>query len=255
MNGKVYLVGAGPGDPDLITVKGMRVLEQADCIVYDRLVSRELVNEAPEHAERIFCGKWSGLHAMKQEEIQLLLVEKAREGKTVVRLKGGDPSMFGRVGEEAETCAAAGVPFEIVPGITAGTGAAAYAGIPLTHREYSSSVTFVTGHCCSDNSDVQWHALAHAADTIVVYMGVKQLPVFSEKLINAGRSADTPVAFIEQGTTHKQRTIRSTLGSGSNDAAAADLQAPALVVIGEVAALHDTLSWFEKPAAPFEQVV
>lgn len=248
--GKVYLVGAGPGDADLITVRGKELLEKAECVVYDRLINRELLKYVPAGAERIYCGKWSGFHLMKQEDIQEALVDRAEKGKIVVRLKGGDPSIFGRVGEEAELCAEKGIAFEMVPGISSGTAAPAYAGIPLTHRDYSSSVAFVTGHACEGSKNgapgVQWKELARGVDTLVIYMGVKNLSDIREKLLAGGKERTTPVAFIQQGTTAEQKTYTTTLAEAVRKAEEVQLTSPAVIVVGEVVNLHEKLSWFEK---------
>ncbi|WP_147804201.1 uroporphyrinogen-III C-methyltransferase [Alkalicoccus halolimnae] len=261
--GKVYLVGAGPGDPDLITVRGKELLEKADCVVYDRLVNRELLKYVPSRAERIYCGKWSGFHLMKQEEIQTALVDRAKRGYNVVRLKGGDPSIFGRGGEEAELCADEGIDFEFVPGISSGVAAPAYAGIPLTHRDYASSVAFVTGHSCrkQDNQAplVRWDELAAGVDTLVIYMGVKNLPEIQKQLLKNGRSGSTPMAFIQQGTTAQQQTFTTTLEYAVEKAVEVELVSPAIIIIGEVVKLREKLSWFEEEAdkspVPFIEVV
>lgn len=254
--GKVYLVGAGPGDPDLITVRGKELLERAECVVYDRLVNKDLLRYVPMQAEKLYCGKWSGFHSMKQEDIQAALVDRAKQGKVVVRLKGGDPSIFGRVGEEAELCVEEGIPFEIVPGISSGIAAPAYAGIPLTHRDYGSSVAFVTGHACAKNSGaapgVQWKDLATGVDTIVIYMGVKNLPKIQQELLLHGRDGDTPVAFIQEGTTAAQTTHITTLEEAVKKAEEVSLTSPAIIMIGNVVKLHHKLSWYENKPRPIE---
>lgn len=242
--GKVYLVGAGPGDPDLITVKGMKTIEAADVILYDRLVNKELLTYAPEHCKLIYCGKRPDNHFLTQDKINDLLTKYALQGKIVVRLKGGDPFIFGRGGEEAEALRQNNIPYEIVPGITAGAAAPAYAGIPLTHRDYSSSVAFVSGVNNRDVNDEQyWKNIANGADTICIYMGVKSLPHICEKLIQHGRPASTPAAVIYCGTTAVQETVVSTLRDISGEAK--HLKNPSMIVIGEVVRLRAELQWFE----------
>src|SRR3954451_22392436 len=214
MAGKVYLVGAGPGDPDLMTVKGLRYLKEADVILYDRLVNPELLEFAKEGAQLVYCGKLPNYHTMKQETINHFLVKYAKKGDQVVRLKVGDPFVFGRGGEEAEECVKHNVPFEIVPGITAGIAASAYAGIPVTHRSLSKSFAFVTGHQAGDEAaEHQWGHLANAVDTICVYMGVSHLPSIIRNLIQAGKPADTPIALVHWGTHAEQRTVTGTLAT------------------------------------------
>jgi uroporphyrinogen III methyltransferase/synthase len=252
--GKVWLVGAGPGDPGLITVAGLERLRQADVIVYDRLVSPRLLDHAREGAELIFVGKVAGesLPAGRQgghdqAKINELLVEKGREGKRVVRLKGGDPFVFGRGGEEAEALRAAGVPFEVVPGVTSASAVPAYAGIPVTHRGLASSFAVVTGHEDPGKGEpaVDWVRLATAVDTLVLLMGVKTLPQIVEKLIEGGRAAETPVAVIQWGTTPDQRTVTGILADIVQRAQEAGVTAPAVTVVGEVVRLRETLAWFE----------
>lgn len=244
--GKVYLVGAGPGDPGLLTVRGLELLRQADVVIYDRLVNPALLDEAPPDALRIFAGKLTGIHPLPQEEINALLVAHARRGRRVVRLKGGDPFIFGRGGEEAEALAEAGVPFEVVPGVSSAVAVPAYAGIPLTHRRLSSSFAVITGHedACKDEPTVDWERLATAVDTLVVLMGARALPRIVAKLLGHGRSPATPVALIRWGTTEAQETITGTLTDIVNKAAA--LQPPVVAVIGEVVKLRDRLRWFEE---------
>lgn len=245
--GIVFLVGAGPGDPGLITVKGMRCLEQADVVVYDRLANPSLLDFAPQ-AERVDVGKQPDHHKVSQEKINQLLVEHARRGKTVVRLKGGDPFVFGRGGEEAAALSEAGIPFEIVPGVTSAIAAPAYAGIPVTHREQACSVAFITGHRANNNPDcaIDWRRLADGADTLVFLMGVHNLPEIVRQLLAGGRSPETPVALIEQGTLACQKTVVGTLadivqlGSG--------IKSPAIILVGEVVRLRQTLAWYEDPA-------
>jgi uroporphyrin-III C-methyltransferase/precorrin-2 dehydrogenase/sirohydrochlorin ferrochelatase len=246
--GEVYLVGAGPGDPDLLTFRALRLMQQADVVVYDRLVAKPILEMTRYDAERIYVGKERSNHAMRQEEINKLLARLAKEGKRVVRLKGGDPFIFGRGGEEIDTLAAEGVPFQVVPAVTAAAGCAAYSGIPLTHRDYAQSVTFVTGHLKDDTMNLNWSQLAQPAQTVVFYMGLKGLPVIARELIAHGRAADTPVALVQQGTTHKQRVF---IGQLDNIAAIAEREQPkppTLIIVGEVVQLHQKLSWFQAPS-------
>ncbi len=247
MVGKVYLVGAGPGDPELITVKGLRYLQQADVIMYDRLVNRELLQYASEKALLIYCGKRPHAHTMKQESINRLLVKYAKKGCHVVRLKGGDPFVFGRGGEEAYACTVNHVPFEVVPGITAGIGAAAYAGIPVTHRHLSKSFAFITGHEADLMAKGQeWSHLAKAVDTICVYMGVSHLPSIVRNLIKNGKSPQTPIALIHWGTLAEQRTVIGTLETIEANVKKAHISNPSMIIIGEVVRLSDSLSWFHE---------
>lgn len=244
--GKVYLVGAGPGDPELITLKGLRCLRAAEVVVYDRLVNAELLNEVPASARRIFVGKHPGHCSLRQEEINALLVEQARLGRTVVRLKGGDPFVFGRGGEEALALVAAGIPFEIVPGISSAIAVPAYAGIPVTHRGQSGAFTIVTGHETPEHSLplVDWEVLAKLDSTLVILMGVATLPAISEKLLQAGMAPTTPAAVIEQGTIARQRQVTGSLADIAERAATAGLRFPAVVVVGRVVDLSAHLSWF-----------
>jgi uroporphyrinogen III methyltransferase/synthase len=246
MKGKVYLVGAGPGDPGLITVKGRRCIETADVIIYDYLAAPALLKWAPEAAEMIYVGKKGGDHTLPQDGINALIVEKALTGATVTRLKGGDPYIFGRGGEEAEVLAENGIPFEVVPGVTSAIAAAAYAGIPLTHRDFTSTVAFVTGHENpeKDASSIDWAALARGIGTLVFLMGVKNLAHITGELIANGRPADTPVALIRWGTTPGQVTVEGTLSNIVARVEAAKLKAPAITVVGEVVRLRNTLDWF-----------
>ncbi len=236
--GKVYLIGAGPGDPELITVRGLRCLRQADVVIYDRLISEELLDEAPPEAERIFAGKAPGYRALSQDEINRLIVERAQAGQIVVRLKGGDPFVFGRGGEEAAACAAAGIPWEVIPGVTSAIGVPASAGIPVTHRGVASSFAVVTAHRADDGSDLNWAALAQI-DTLIVLMGVGRLSHVTEELIKHGRSPDTPVAIIERGTYPDERVLTGTLRDIAEQAAEAHIRPPATIVIGEVVRLRD----------------
>ncbi len=246
--GIVYLVGAGPGDPGLITVKGVDCIARADVVVYDYLASPALLAHANPDAEMLYVGKKGGNHTLPQENINALIVDKARQGKVVARLKGGDPFIFGRGGEEAEVLIAAGVPFEVVPGVTAAIGASAYAGIPLTHRDYTSDVAFVTGHedPTKAESSIDWKALATGIGTLVFFMGVKNLPTIAGKLVANGRPSDTPVAVIRWGTTPKQKTVTGTLSTIDADVRKAGIKAPAIIIVGGVVNLRKTMGWFEK---------
>jgi uroporphyrinogen III methyltransferase / synthase len=246
--GVVYLVGAGPGDRGLMTERSLELVASADVIVYDRLIPPGALDGARADAELIFAGKRPGEAEIAQEEIQALMVEGARAGRSVVRLKGGDPFVFGRGGEEAEALAAAEIPFEVVPGVTAGVAAPAYAGIPLTHREDASAVAFVTGHedPAKGDSALDWDAMAAFPGTLVVYMGVKRLGEIVERLIASGRDAGEPAAAIERGTMPGQRTIEAKLGDLAATAAASELRAPALMVVGPVAARREAVAWLER---------
>jgi uroporphyrinogen III methyltransferase / synthase len=245
--GKVYLVGAGPGDPELITMKGRRVLGEADAVVYDNLVDRELLELSPPGCERIFAGKKGGQACVPQNEIDGTLVRLALEGKTVVRLKGGDPFIFGRGGEEASALAAAGIPFEVVPGVTSALAAAAYSGIPLTHRLHSSAVVLLTGHedPSKPGSTVHWEDYARLKATLCVYMGVRNLATIAARLKAGGLAADTPAAIVQSATTGEHRRILGTLATIAELAAHENVEAPAMLIIGEVAAFSDQLAWFE----------
>ncbi|KEK23688.1 uroporphyrinogen-III C-methyltransferase [Bacillus gaemokensis] len=245
--GKVYIVGAGPGDPDLISVKGVKCIEKADVILYDRLVNKELLAYAKPDADLIYCGKLPNYHTMKQETIHAFLVKYAKKGKVVTRLKGGDPFVFGRGGEEAEALAKHGIPFEIVPGITAGIAASAYAGIPVTHRDASASFAVVTGHRKEGTEEeVKWENLAKGVDTLAVYMGVSNLPYICEQLLKYGKKEDTPAAIIEWGTTSLQRTVTGTLGTIVAIAKNEQIQNPSMIVIGEVVRFREKIHWFEQ---------
>lgn len=246
--GKVFLVGAGPGDPKLITVYGLECIQQADVIAYDRLVNQELLKHAKEGAELVYCGKLPGKHHLIQDEINLLLVEKALEGKIVTRLKGGDPCVFGRGAEEAEILAANGIQYEIVPGITAGIAAPAYAGIPVTHREHASSFAIVTGHGRDEKGQdfLNWPALATGIDTVAFYMSVGNLAYISSQLIANGRPDTTPVAVIEWGTTINQRTITGPLHNIAAIVKEQGFNNPSMVLVGEVVKMRDKIQWFEQ---------
>lgn len=244
--GLVCLVGAGPGNPRLLTVEALKLLENAEVVVYDNLVTSEILKLAPETSEKIFVGKQSGSHPVPQNEINAILVAKGLQGKKVVRLKGGDPFLFGRGGEEAEELKKHGVKFMVVPGITSALAAPAYAGIPVTHRKYSSSVAIVTGHedPTKVENKVQWAKLALAVDTVVVLMGVDNLAGIAEELIKGGREPKTEVAIIESGTTKKQRVTKGTLDNIANIAIKSKVNSPAVIIIGDVVGLQNELSWF-----------
>lgn len=242
--GEVYLVGAGPGNPDLLTFRALRLMQQADVVVYDRLVSPEIVEMCRRDADRIYVGKERDNHALPQDEINLLLARLAMEGKRVLRLKGGDPFIFGRGGEEIETLREHGVSFQVVPAITAAAGVASYAGIPLTHRDYSQALIFVTGHLKDNSMDLDWDMLARPHQTIVVYMGLKGLSHLCAKMMEHGLAPDTPIAVVQQGTTLNQRVVIGTLSNMPEKVEAAALKAPTLIIIGQVVKLHDKLAWF-----------
>jgi uroporphyrin-III C-methyltransferase/precorrin-2 dehydrogenase/sirohydrochlorin ferrochelatase len=243
--GEVFLVGGGPGDPDLLTFRALRLMQQADVIVYDRLVSPEVLALTRRDAQRIYAGKERSKHAIPQEDINALLVRLAREGKRVVRLKGGDPFIFGRGGEEIATLAQEGIPFQVVPGITAAAGCAAYAGIPLTQRGYATSVVFATGSLRDGTINLNWEALAHPDQTVVFYMGLHGVPTICRELIAHGMPPSTPAALVQQGTTPSQRVYASTLESLPEVVAREEVHAPTLIIVGDVVKLRDTLRWFE----------
>lgn len=242
--GEVYLVGAGPGDPDLLTFRALRLMQKADVVVYDNLVSPSIVDMTRRDAARIFVGKERDNHTLPQQDINSLLVKLAREGKRVVRLKGGDPFIFGRGGEEIETLAGHGIPFQVVPGITSASGVSAYAGIPLTHRDYAQSVVFMTGHTREGALALDWDALCRPGQTAVIYMGLGNLAEICSRLIAHGQSAGLPAAAVMNGTQADQKVITATLQTLADRVAAAELKSPCLIIIGEVVKLREKLAWF-----------
>jgi uroporphyrin-III C-methyltransferase/precorrin-2 dehydrogenase/sirohydrochlorin ferrochelatase len=244
LRGEVYLVGAGPGDPDLLTFRALRLMQKADVVVYDNLVSKPIVDMTRRDAERIYVGKKRDNHTLRQEEINELLVRLAKEGKRVLRLKGGDPFIFGRGGEEIETLAAQSIPFQVVPGITAASGVSAYAGIPLTHRDHAQSCIFVTGHLKDGSMNLDWDALARPKQTIVVYMGLHGLSVLCSELVAHGLPGETPIAIVQQGTTSNQRVITGTLATLPQNPQVEELHAPTLIIVGSVVTLRHKLAWF-----------
>jgi uroporphyrin-III C-methyltransferase len=253
--GTVFLVGAGPGDPDLLTLRAARLLEQCDVVVYDHLVGAGVLALIGERTERIFVGKQRCRHSMPQPDINALLVRLAREGRHVVRLKGGDPFVFGRGGEELQALAAEGVPFEVVPGVTAACGVAAYAGIPLTHRDFAQSCLFVTGHLKDGSCDLDWPALARPRQTVVIYMGLTNLGTVCEQLVAHGLRPDWPAAVVARGTLADQRVVCATLATLPDAVASKGLASPCLTIVGEVVTLRDQLDWFaaQASAAPAAQ--
>jgi len=242
--GEVYLVGAGPGDPELLTLRALKLMQRADVALYDHLVGDEVLALLPETTERIYVGKERANHTMRQEEINERLVRLAQEGRRVLRLKGGDPFVFGRGGEEIDTLAAHGIRFEVVPGITAALGVAAYAGIPLTHRDHAQACMFVTGHLKDGTMDLDWTALARPRQTIVVYMGLTGLPALCERLVEHGLAASTPAAVVQHGTSRHQRVVTGTLATLAENALRAKLRAPTLIIVGSVVQLRERLNWF-----------
>jgi len=243
--GEVYLVGAGPGDPDLVTFRALRLLQQADVIVYDRLVSKEILDLARRDAEQIYVGKERAFHSLAQEDINQLLARLAKEGKRVLRLKGGDPFIFGRGGEEIETLAAEGINFQVVPGITAAAGCSSYTGIPLTHRDYAQSVIFATGHLRDGSVNLNWKMLAQPKQTVVFYMGLKGVKIICEQLIAHGASKDLSIALVQQATQQSQKVLIGTLQSMPGLMESTEIKPPTIIIVGEVVNLHKTLAWFE----------
>jgi uroporphyrin-III C-methyltransferase len=246
--GRVFLVGAGPGDPDLLTLRAARLLAQADVVVYDHLVGEGVLELIDDRAERIYVGKERSNHSMAQDDINTLLVRQARLGRQVVRLKGGDPFVFGRGGEELQVLAAHGIAFEVVPGITAACGVASYAGIPLTHRDYAQSCLFITGHLKDGSCNLDWPALARPRQTVVIYMGLNGLADICAQLIAHGVAPSMPAAVVQQGTTLDQRVVAATLADLHLRVTEAGLQSPCLIIVGEVVRLHDQLAWFGERA-------
>jgi uroporphyrin-III C-methyltransferase/precorrin-2 dehydrogenase/sirohydrochlorin ferrochelatase len=247
--GRVFLVGAGPGDPDLLTLRAARLLAQADVVVYDHLVGEGVLELINAQAERIYVGKERSNHSMAQDDINALLLRQARLGRQVVRLKGGDPFVFGRGGEELQVLAAHGIAFEVVPGITAACGVASYAGIPLTHRDYAQSCLFVTGHLKDGSCNLDWPALARPRQTVVIYMGLNGLADICAQLIAHGVAPSMPAAVVQQGTTLDQRVVAATLSDLHLRVTEAGLQSPCLIIVGEVVRLHDQLAWFGEHAS------
>jgi uroporphyrin-III C-methyltransferase/precorrin-2 dehydrogenase/sirohydrochlorin ferrochelatase len=243
--GEVYLVGAGPGDPDLLTFRALRLLQQAEVIIYDRLVSEEILDLARRDADLVYVGKERDKHTLPQEGINQMLVRIAKKGKRVLRLKGGDPFIFGRGGEEIETLMEEGIPFQVVPGITAASGAASYAGIPLTHRNYAQSVLFVTGHLKDRTMNLNWNALVQPSQTVVVYMGLLGVKTLCAKLVEHGMSPQTPIALVQQATTPTQKVLIADLQTMPERMDEADIQPPTLIIVGDVVKLHEKLAWFE----------
>ncbi|MBD1583355.1 siroheme synthase CysG [Pseudoalteromonas sp. S16_S37] len=246
--GEVYIVGAGPGDPELLTLKALQLMQQADVVVYDYLVSDEIMDLVRRDADLVCVGKRLGNHSVKQEDTNQMLVEFAKQGKKVCRIKGGDPFIYGRGGEEVQVLAANQVRYQIVPGITAAAGCSAYAGIPLTHRDHAQAIQFVTGHCKKDGQELDWPSLAKPNQTLAIYMGVIKSPHIQAQLLKYGRAGSTPVAIIENGTRKEQRVIRTQLSQLAEQIEAHQVVSPALLIIGEVAALHEQLAWFGQTA-------
>ncbi|WP_018982895.1 siroheme synthase CysG [Salinimonas chungwhensis] len=248
ITGQVYLVGAGPGDPDLLTFRALRLMQKADVVIYDRLVSAPILELVRRDAEKIYVGKQKSHHSMPQDQINELMVSEAKKGNRVVRLKGGDPFIFGRGGEEIQVLLEHGVEFQVVPGITAASGAASYAGIPLTHRDHAQSVTFTTGHLKNGTVDLDWSALASQHRTLVFYMGLTGLPIICKKLIEHGMRPDTPIGLVQQATLPEQRVLTGTLADISDNPATATMQPPTLIIVGSVVSLHQQLDWFTTTA-------
>ena len=245
--GKVYLVGAGPGDPELLTIKGLRAIEEADVILYDRLINKDILDYAEPNTKFFYCGKDPYRHSLPQEETNRMMIQLAKKGHTVTRLKGGDPFVFGRGGEEAEQLATHHIPFEIVPGITSGIAAPAYAGIPVTHRDYSSSVAFITAvNKPGMDKEVYWQHLAQGPETLCIYMGVKRLPEICELLVKFGKTPQTPVALVHMGTATSQHTVTGTLQDITKKAK--EITNPAMIIVGDVVNMREKISWFEEQA-------
>ena len=238
-------MGAGPGDPDLLTFRALRLMQKADVVLHDALVSDAIMNLVRKDAQRIYVGKKASNHTLPQQDINALMVQLAREGKRVLRIKGGDPFIFGRGGEEIESLAEQGISFQVVPGISAANGVASYAGIPLTHRDHAQSVTFVTGHLKNGTSNLDWPALARPHHTLVVYMGLEAIAEICRNLVAHGLPATHPVALVQDGTTPRQRVLVSTLGQMPEAARNAAFKSPSLIIVGEVVTLHDRLNWYE----------
>jgi len=245
--GRVHLVGAGPGDAELLTLRAVRLLQRADVVVYDHLVSAAVLDFVAGTAQRIYAGKRRNEHSMRQEQINMLLVQLARAGKQVVRLKGGDPFIFGRGGEELQALAAEGVAFEVVPGVTAASGVSAFAGIPLTHRNHAQSCLFVTGHLKDGSANLDWPSLVRPHQTVVIYMGLSGLPDICRQMQLHGAAPDLPVAVVQDAGISTQQVVTGTLADIADKVARAGLRSPSLTIIGEVVSLHDTLAWF-RPA-------
>jgi len=242
--GRVYLVGGGPGDPELLTLRAVRLLQKAEVVVYDHLVSSAVLDFVSSNAERIYAGKRRNEHTMRQEQINGLLVKLARDGKQVVRLKGGDPFIFGRGGEELQALAAQGIGFEVVPGVTAASGVSSYAGIPLTHRDYAQTCLFVTGHLKDGSADLDWHNLVRPAQTVVIYMGLGGLPEICRQMMAHGAPPSRPIAVVQDGSIATQKVVTGTLVDMPEKVLQAGLRSPSLTIIGEVVRLHDSLAWF-----------
>ncbi len=243
-HGEVYLVGSGPGDPDLLTFRALRLMQQADVVLHDRLVTDEIMELVRRDAERVYVGKRRGDHALPQEEISQMMIRLAREGKRVLRLKSGDPFIFGRGGEEIDALSSEGIHFQIVPGVTAANGCASYAGIPLTHRDHAQSCIFVTGHAKDDHLDLDWPALVRPSQTLVVYMGLDSLAMLTEKLISHGANPKTPAAIVDNGTRPGQRVVTANLEDLARRSEEEDLPGPSIIIVGSVVTLRDRLSWF-----------
>ncbi len=247
--GRVYLVGAGPGDPELLTLRAVRLLQQAQVVVYDHLVSSAVLEFVSPNAQRIYAGKRRNEHTLRQEEINTLLISLANQGKQVVRLKGGDPFIFGRGGEELQALAAQGIDFEVVPGVTAASGVASYASIPLTHRDYAQSCIFVTGHLKNGTADLDWPSLVRLNQTVVIYMGLGGLPEICRQMMAHGAAANLPIAVVQDGSIASQKVVTGTLIDMPERVVRAGLKSPCLTIIGNVVKLHDELAWFKPPVA------